>query len=217
MKKIAIFIMAASVLLPAFSKTIIDTYRFKMVLNVPRIYDNMQSKGYRKYQKQTIQGELKFIYDDETGSKVEVYGLENKTHKISGRRITYECSEYPYDDNMFLSVGLGSNRTLKFNQSGVRFSFVADPSYNIGEVDEDNSLYLELSGHGKMKSKSKYCSLVMDTLKGSVTGRIGCGCSEYGHISPTRMYMGYLNYDWVIDIAPLDGTWTAKFKSRIIK
>lgn len=176
MNRITMFVLAASVLLPTFSNTIIDTYRFKMVLNVPRIYDNMQSKGYRKYQKQTIQGELKFIYDDENGSKVEVYGLENKTHKISGRRITYECSEYPYDDNMFLSVGLGSNKTLKFNQSGVRFSFVADPSYNIGEVDEDNSLYLELSGHGRLRSKSMYRSLVMDTLKGSVTGRIGCGC-----------------------------------------
>lgn len=37
---------------------IVDTYKIKMSIYVPRIYDNYQSLGYRKYQKQSLTGEL---------------------------------------------------------------------------------------------------------------------------------------------------------------
>ena len=36
----------------------VDTYKFTMNLRVPRIYDNMASKGYRKLQPQRLAGEL---------------------------------------------------------------------------------------------------------------------------------------------------------------
>ena len=199
----AIFAMATA------SATVVDTYLFTMRLNVPRVYDNMQSLGYRKYQAQTLKGELFFIYTDSGETIVKVKDLENRTHKVNGRKVTYTCYDYPYNDNGVLVVGVGSNKTLKFTQGGASFSFVADPSYNIGIVQEDNSLYLELSGHGTLKGD------VLKNLKGSVRGRIGCGCYDWGHVSPTRLFLGYLT-DMVCDIAPLDGTFKATFKQRYI-
>lgn len=128
---------------------------------------------------------------------------------MGGKPVTYQCYEYPYDDNGVLVVGVGSNKTLKFKQGGACFSFVADPSYNIGEIQEDNSLYLELSGHGKLKGN------VLKNLRGVVRGKIGCGCTVYGHVSPTRLFKGYLT-DIVYDVAPVDGAFKAVFKKRQI-
>lgn len=193
----------------AANAQIVDTYDFTMHLYIPRVYDNMQSLGYRKYQPQTLKGQLMFIYSDDGETVVKVKGLENRTHKVNGKRVTYECYEYPYDDNGVLVVGIGSNRTLKFTQGGACFSFVADPSYNIGIVQEDNSLYLELSGHGKLKGD------ILKNLRGSVRGKIGCGCYDWGHTSPTRLFLGYLT-NIVYDVAPLDGTFRATFKSRYV-
>ena len=148
-----------------------------------------------------------FIYSDSGETVVKVKDLENRTHRINGNRVTYTCYEYPYDDNQNLVVGIGNNKTLKFSQGGAYFSFVAEPSYNIGEVDEDNTLMLQLSGHGTLNKD------ILRTLRGSVSGRIGCGCMAYGHVSPTRLFLGYLT-EFVYDVAPLDGRFTATFKSR---
>lgn len=187
----------------------VDTYTFTMRLNVPRIYDNMQSKGYRKYQPQSLKGNLHFIYTDEGETLVKVTGLTNKTHKVGGKPVTYTCYEWPYEDNEVLVVGIGNNKTLKFTQGGASFSFVAEPSYNIGKVDEDNTLMLELSGHGTLKGD------ILKNLRGVVRGNIGCGCKAYGHVSPTRRFFGFLT-SVVWDVAPLDGTFRAVFKRRQI-
>ena len=69
-------------------------------------------------------------------------GLTNLTHKINGERITYECSEWPYDDFQNSVVAVGNNKTLKFRKGGLDIAFVADPSYNIGGLEEDNTLML---------------------------------------------------------------------------
>lgn len=180
----------------------IDTYAFRMSLKVPRIYDNMQSRGYRKLQTQRITGELQFIYDDDGNVTVKVNNLVNNTHRISGQKITYKCYDFPYDYHDPLLVAIGNNRTGKFKDGGVEFAFQADPSYNIGKVDEDNTLILELSGYGKIKNG------VLKNIKGAVKGQIGCGCTAYGHVSPTRLYIGFVS-DYVYDIAPLFGTFTA--------
>ena len=206
MNKALLTLSALLLLLPAFSKTV-DIYNFKMNLKVPRIYNNMQSLGYRKYQSQTLRGELHITYGDDGTTKVNVYGLYNKTHKVNGINVTYVCSEWPYDDDNVLIVGVGNNKTGKFTEGGASFSFVADPSYNIGKVDEDNTLMLELSGIGKIKNG------ILKNLKGSVRGQIGCGCKAYGHVSPTRLWFGFLT-DIVVDVAPLYGTFTATFKGR---
>ena len=150
-----------------------------------------------------------FIYSDSGETVVKVKDLENRTHHINGNRVTYTCYEYPYDDNQILVVGIGNNKTLKFTQGGACFSFVAEPSYNIGSVDEDNTLMLELSGHGNLRGD------FIKNLRGSVRGKIGCGCTAYGHISPTRLFIGYLS-TIVWDVAPLDGTFRAMFKNRYV-
>ena len=199
----------ALTILAAFQSfaTTVDSYNFTMRLQVPRIYDNMQSKGYRKYQPQTIVGTLFLIYSDDGETIVKIKDLKNRTHKVNGKMVTYECHDWPYEDNGILVVAVGSNKTLKFNHGGVSFSFVADPSYNIGEVDEDNTLMLELSGHGLLRGD------VIRTISGSVRGNIGCGCMSYGHVSPTRRFFGGVT-DVVVDVAPLHGTFTARFKGR---
>ena len=162
-KTVVAGIFAGLVSLASFAH-VIDQYSFTMHLYVPRVYDNMQSLGYRKYQPQILKGTLFVIYTDDQETLVKVYDLENRTHKINGKRVTYECSESPYDDNGVLTVGVGSNKTLKFTHSGVKFSFMANPSYNIGGLDEDNTLILNLSGHGTLKKG------VIKAIRGSVTG-----------------------------------------------
>ena len=209
MKKAFSFLLLTAALVSgfcSFGKTI-DTYSFKMNLRIPRIYDNMASRGYRKLQPQYLVGELQFIYRDDGEIQVKVKNLVNKTHRINGIPISYVCYDYPYDYHSPLVVGIGSNKTGKFKQGGATFSFQADPSYNIGKVDEDNTLLLELSGYGTLRGD------VLKSLKGSVKGQIGCGCMAYGHISPTRLFLGWLtNFVW--DVAPLYGTFNAHFTGR---
>ena len=205
-------IILLSTVMSAITTTaqIVDTYRFTMNLKVPRIYDNMASKGYRKLQPQRLVGDLQFVYKTDGTVKVRVKNLVNKSHKISGVPISYVCYEYPYEYHDALVVGIGSNKTGKFKQGGAEFAFQADPSYNIGAVDEDNTLLLELSGYGTLKGD------VLKNLKGSVKGQIGCGCMAYGHISPTRLFLGWLT-NYVHDVAPLYGTFTAHFRSRHVE
>ena len=135
-----------------------------MNLKVPRIYDNMASKGYRKLQPQRLVGELQFVYKSDGTTSVRVKNLVNKSHKINGIPISYVCYDFPYDYHDALVVGIGSNKTGKFKQGGAEFAFQADPSYNIGKVDEDNTLILELSGYGTLKGD------VLKNLKGAVKG-----------------------------------------------
>lgn len=66
---------------------------------------------------------------------------------------------------------------------------------------------LELSGGGKVRKG------ILKTIKGSVKGQIGCGCRAYGHLSPTRVWLGFVS-DYVVDVAPLYGTFSAQFLSR---
>ena len=163
MKK-AITMLLAAVMSIQASAQVVDTYKFTMNLKVPRIYDNMQSLGYRKLQPQRLVGELQFIYNNDGTVSVKVNNLVNKTHKINGIPISYTCYEFPYDYHDPLVVGIGNNRTGKFKQGGVEFAFQADPSYNIGKVDEDNTLILELSGYGTLKGNT------LKSIKGAVKG-----------------------------------------------
>lgn len=211
MNKRSMLSVFSAALIFSFTATaqIVDVYSFRMLLYVPRIYNNMESMGYRKYQLQTISGQLMLIYTDSGETVVKVNGLENRTHKLNGRPVTYTCYDWPYDDNGVLVVGVGNNKTLRFTQGGASFSFVAEPSYNVGAVDEDNTLMLELSGRGSIRGD------VLRNLSGSVCGNIGCGCKAYGHVSPTRLFLGGIsNVVW--DVAPLYGRFNARFKRRFV-
>lgn len=184
--------------------TYVQNYSLKLRLNVPRIYNNNNSLGSRKYQMQTITGTMQLCYASD-GQLIDVKfnNLINKSHKLSnGKHITYSTK---LDSIVYPRFNLiGSNKTKKFNTASICFSIAAEPSYNIGEMNEDNGLYIVLSGKGKLvNNKLKHMS-------GYVAGTIGCGCSAYGHTSPTRV-LGYFGFiDYVDDVAAVYGSWSAK-------
>ena len=63
-----------------------------------------------------------------------------------------------------LAVGVGTNRTGRFRTGAVKFSIIADPSYNIGGVEEDNVLMLDMSGKGNISVGG------LKRIRGSVSG-----------------------------------------------
>jgi hypothetical protein len=105
---------------------------------------------------------------------------------------------------------IGNNKTGKFKTATVAFALAAEPSYNIGQFDEETSLYLTLAGKGILGKNG-----IMTKASGYASGTLGCGCRAYGHVSPTR------NLSWrgasneVVDIAAVYGTWKIKYSSRI--
>ena len=171
-----------------------EYWELRLRLHVPRIYDNMQSLGSRKYQTQTLRGCFKVTQDGEWEPEITFCSLENKTHKIGGVPVVYDAWA-----TKCLWHAIGSNRKNVFNTRSVAFDVVAEPSYAIGpEPTEDNSLLLTLAGRSPTNRPNR--------LSGYASGQIGCGCTEYGHVSPTRIW-GLAS---VVDTASVYGTWTAK-------
>jgi len=172
-----------------------------MKLHVPKIYNNTESLGSRKYQKQTIKGYMSFDFDkDGNIIGASFMNLYNKTHRLSnGKYVTY--NGYLDDSKIFKVVAIGNNKTDKFNTASICFSLMAEPSYNIGEFDEDTSLFVTLAGKGRMRNGR------IRTAKGTVAGTLGCGCYAYGHVSPTRVIWWYGVSDIVTDVAAVHGTW----------
>lgn len=181
-----------------------------MSLLVPRIYDNNQSLGSRKYQQQRVAGEMWMQYDSD-GTLVNVLftNMVNKTHRLlNGKLLTYPTTQL--DELVYPRFNaIGSNRTGKFKVASVCFYLVAEPSYNIGELDEDNALYVMLAGRGTFHSSKRYLKVVT----GKVAGTLGCGCMAYGHTSPTRRIGYWGATDVVDDVAAVDGTWSMRFNS----
>lgn len=175
--------------------TVPECWEIKIHAYIPRIYDNTSSKGYRKYQWQTLHGyfTVQSVYGEEP--VVEFCSLRNETHKVNGRYVTYDTWIEEYG---VLWHGIGSNAKNAFRTRSVSLKIWAEPSYAIGpEPTEDNSLILTLSGYGSTSGKM---------LKGYAAGQVGCGCHEYGHVSPTRIW----GQDTVVDTASVFGTWKAK-------
>lgn len=193
----------------------IDTYALTMRLSVPRIYNNTQSLGSRKYQSQLVKGKMLMLYN-KSGDLVDVQftNMVNKTHKLSnGKYVTY--------DRTFLDTtiwprfnAIGNNKTEKFKTASICFYIAAEPNYNIGEFDEDNALYVMLAGKGTFHSKQ----LHLNSATGKVTGTLGCGCMAYGHKSPTRKITFYGPGKEVDDVAAVFGTWSIKYsKTKLLK
>lgn len=100
---------------------------------------------------------------------------------------------------------IGNNKTNVFKTASICFDFAAEPSYNIGEFDEDTSLYITLAGKGTIDANG-----AIKKAQGYAAGTLGCGCRAYGHTSPTRE-LGYNGAtDNVTDVASVYGTWTLK-------
>jgi len=166
------------------------TYSVKMTLHVPRVYNNTKSRGYRKYQRQTVKGHLRVTTDGKTEPQVEAYGFYNATHRVGGVNVRYAGT---VTDAIFHAIG--NNGTGKFKTASVCLSVDLDPSYNVGIDEPDNALVITMSGKGTAKR-----------IAGNVAGQIGCGCRAYGHVSPTRIMWT----DAVTDIAAVHGTFTMK-------
>lgn len=192
MKKIISMLALVGLLsIPASSGDV--TYKVTLSLKVPRVYDNMESLGYRKMQPQSVTGRVIVNADDMGAYEPSISSRDfvNKTHKVSGKNVTYSDTEATDVKWRYI----GSNKTGVFKGANVKFSLDLDPSYNIGEDEPDNTLMMTLAGCG---SSDK-------SIKGAVTGQIGCGCKAYGHVSPTRTVHGQVD-----DIVPLYGTFTMK-------
>lgn len=197
MKKIIVLAAVSLVSLSALSDIII--YRITMNMKVPRVYDNAKSLGYRKVQQQVIKGYISVDYGcgEYKEPVIYAYSFLNRNHKIGGKNVTY--AETEADDVMWRYIG--SNKRNVFTSPNIKFSLDLDPSYNIGADEPDNTLVITLSGSGISER----------TIKGAVTGQIGCGCMAYGHISPTR------GIDFrVSDITPLYGTFNMRKIETII-
>lgn len=203
---------------------VVDEYSFKMVLRVPRTYDNTQSLGYRKYQTQTVKGLLRIVYSaDGEGRKtyIEVADLVNKTHKVLGCPVTY-LTYVGNDSDWPTRIGyIGSNKTGQFKTPFVSFSMDANPSYNVGADEPDNALILRLSGQGtsKLVTWNGYKDVrIIKTLVGTLSGDLGCGCTAYGHKSCTRTAAWYGPTDDATDIAAIGkGTWRATWSRRYMR
>ena len=190
-----------------------DVYDFKLSLKVPRVYDNSESLGSRRYQTQALAGSVEVLHEDGYAVSIRVFNLKNKTHKIGGKPISYQCFEYP--DSLYCHNLIGSNRTGVFSTASTSFGIMALPSYALTYAQEDNSLFLQLSGRGGVKRrKTANGAAVPYFVQGYVTGTIGCACSDYGHTSPTRVVGDDGASNLVSDTASVFGRWSMKFVRR---
>ena len=241
--------MIASIIFAALC-SVADIYDFTASIEVPRVYNNTESLGYRRNQTQSIRGQMAIVYTEnkslESGwERPAVYflWLTNQTHKISGKKVGYSCrinNEGEFLDGPVTRVNaIGDNGKDTFTTPDVTFYLDAEPDYSIGDDDEDNSLLATFSGKGAMSAvnvygyeevwhgsgKKAYSTkkrvLVskykrISTLSGKLAGQLGCGCKAYGHKSPTRIMGPYGATCAVDDVAKIQGTWTARFRERVL-
>lgn len=173
-------------------------YKAVFTLKVPRVYANTESKGYRKYQTQVVRGVVTVDTSNLVAGEPKMTAcFTNTTHKVAGRFVTYECE---VDQSSVMWRWIGDNRKGDFHKPCLRFSAECNPSYNIGDDEPDNTLIFTWSGYGNGVKR----------IGGYVAGQIGCGCSAYGHVSPTRTIDGRIS-----DIVPMCGKGYIKLSRRI--
>lgn len=215
MKMKILTLMSMLVIAQVCSAAIVDEYKFTMHVYVPRIYDNTASLGYRKYKQQTVNGTLRLTYESGTvRPTITVTNLVNKSHKINGCNITYTTT-VDSGDYVYPRVNvIGNNKTGVFKTGTIVFHMDANPSYNIGEDVEDNSLLVTLAG--RTTTKVVNCRRVIGTGRGNLAGTLGCGCTAYGHVSPTRVLGVEGPTDEVDDVASVWGTWSMRYQRSYV-
>lgn len=130
--------------------------------------------------------------------------MVNRTHKMAnGSYVTYDSTRLGDFTACFNAIG--SNATGLFKTSSICFGLDAEPSYSIGEFDEDNALYIVLSGKGSFLPNG-----MLKSAKGNAAGTLGCGCGAYGHLSPTRKISHFGPSSEADDIAAVFGIWMMK-------
>lgn len=192
-----------------------DEYLFKMRLNVPQVVDNTTSQGKRIYRVQTIKGPMYIVWLADGNFRIEFGNLVNLNFKVGGENVTYEgreMKEVVYSRFNYI----GDNRTGKFIKPCLAFFGEFEPSYAKGEASEDNSFYLMFSGYGMSTVKRAYGGARIATcINGYVAGVQGCGCSAYGHMSPTRDATIMGPGEKVNDVVSTNGRWRMVWKGRV--
>lgn len=178
-----------------------DVYSFRMNLDVPQVVNNSNSRGKRVYRRQRLEGTLTVTYHQDAPPDVAISGLKNRNYKVAGSPVAYKTTVSEYATWHLV----GNNATGVFRKPSVCFGMEAQPSYAYAyEPTNDNSLVLTLSGKGRSRRR----------IRGHVAGTLGCGCSDYGHKSPTRVMGPYGRpLDIVVDVAGVSGTWKATLQS----
>lgn len=190
-----------------------DVYDLKITLKVPQVRNNSSSAGTRKIERQTIVGNFSVLWKENGTFSFETDGLYNRNFKIGGKNVTYKGQ--PGDAIIYPKFNyIGNNRTEKFKVPCLTFSLTLEPSYAIEKMNEDNSFYLVLSGYGTSFVKSG--NRIAKKLSGNASGSQGCGCMDYGHKSPTREASAYGFTDKAADVVSTHGTWSIRWKRRVI-
>lgn len=146
---------------------------------------------------------------------ISFFGFTNQTHKTSsGSKITYTIFEDEYAIQRLSAIG--NNKTGTFKKASAFFDLEFYPSYGISDiVTEDNSLYLKFSSiNGIFMTYNK--RKVLKRMSGFVVGTVGCACSDYGHMSPTRLlcYWGP-SYGGITDVAATQGCWKLSYNKKL--
>lgn len=227
MKRLFVFSLLAFSAIGFLFGQSVDVYEFRMKVRVPRIYNNTQSLGERKWQTQIIHGQMLVDYNtNELAPIITFKNCVNKTHKIDGKNVTYLC-EQGYDEVVRRWVVMGNNRTGSFKNGSCYFFADFEPSYNIGEDEPDNSLLLHFGGYGTLEKIKNPINPCIDyecgtteaiwkvrKWRGYCVGTMGCGCRAYGHKSPTRV-LGFCGplCNYVVDVAAIPmGQWYAIYR-----
>ena len=181
----------------------VDGFKFKMMLKV--------------------EGEMYLIYRSGEMPEVVITNLVNKTQKLSnGSQIKYRC-RIDQDKIPTIVNYIGDNKKGLFKTGSIVFFLDADPNYNKGEDDPDNSLLVAVSGKSSTRktwfaeflgNAYKYLGYYYEynTFSGNVAGTLGCGCYAYGHTSPTRVGGACGASSNVSDVAAVWGSWAASHK-----
>lgn len=193
----------------------VDEYDFRVRLQVPQVFDNTTSQGYRAYRPQSISGSMFVGWMSDGGFRIYFGKLVNSQFKVQGSRVTY-VAEVLSDTVYPRFVYIGNNKTNRFTTPCMCFYAQFQPSYAIGEPEEDNSFYLMFAGRGSSICKGSINARIARRLYGYAAGMQGCSCMDYGHKSPTRNAGISGPTEVVNDVVSSFGTWHAAWKNRTL-
>lgn len=190
-----------------------DEYDFRVRLQVPQVFNNTTSQGYRAYRPQVISGPMFVDWLSDGRFRIDFGKLVNAHFKVQGANVTYK-TEVLSDFVFPRFVYIGNNKTDKFTTPCICFYAQLWPSYAIGDPEEDNSFYLMFSGKGSSIYKGSLGARIAKRFHGYVAGMQGCSCMAYGHKSPTRNAGISGPTEVVNDVVSSFGTWRATWKNR---
>lgn len=191
-----------------------DHYKFILHLRVPQVRNNSNSTGYRRFEYQSIRGTFMVNWHEDGSRSYSLVDCQNRSFKVGGNFVTYNATVG--DDIMYTRFNyIGYNSNNLFKIPVICTSLILEPSYAISEANEDNSFYLVLSGSGS--SAMKGGNRIATSMSGRAVGTQGCGCTDYGHKSPTRGMGIQGPTNAPEDAVGTYGNWTLRWTKRVWK